>query len=301
MMVARSILVSTLWRQVLEETTSHTAWPELTLPHGLLADTRIAANMLVRSAAFSTLDYAGGAVRPAIDEPLSLAAIAPYSLEQVAGVRLSQTDADLFYWLLSRAYRGGAPRGNARVYFKRGEALAALGRGRGGKTDVLLDESLARLYQADFKYAVPGAVGRSRLVSCIERFDDDDKPYDYRVTVSDGVAALLDGGEWLVLLGKEREQLAGDPLAKGLHAFYTSHKSAFPMLPSTLKALMGRESMQDSKWRHALDRALAHLKEVTGWVQCEVVKAGPLAGKVVVLKGLKRGKRATKPAAKPGA
>ncbi|WP_173025160.1 plasmid replication initiator TrfA [Acidovorax sp. SRB_14] len=163
-----------------------------------------------------------------------------------------------------------------------------------GKTDALLDDSLMRLYQADFAYSVPGTVGRSRLVSCIERFNDEEKLYDYRVSISDGVAALLDGGEWLVLLGKEREQLASDPLAKGLHAFYTSHRSAFPMFPSTLKALMGRDSMQDSKWLHALDKALVRVREATKWVQCEVVKVGPYAGKVVVQKGYKPRKRAKK-------
>lgn len=269
----------------MDELTSRTVWPVIPFQYGIQADIRIAANLLVRSAAFSTLDYAGGAVRPEIKEPLSLTTIAPYGLEQVAGVRLSQSDADLFYWLLSRAYGRGAPKGDAWVYFKRAEALAALSRVRGGKTDSLLEDSLMRLYQADFAYKLPGTAGRSRLVSCIERFDAGEKPYDYKVAVSDGVAALLDGGEWLALRGKERDQLAGDPLAKGLHAFYASHLSAFPMLPSTLKALMGRESMQDSKWRNALDKALEKVKEATGWFQCEMAKAGPYKGKVVVVKG----------------
>lgn len=280
----------------MKETTALTAWPELTLPHGLLTDTRISANLLVRSAAFSTLDYAGGAIRPEIKEPLQLAAIAPYELEQVAGVRLSQNDSDLFYWLLARAYRDGPPSGDPHVYFKRNEAFQALGRARGGKTDVLLEDSLMRLYQADFAYKVPGIAGRTRMISGIERFASNSKPYDYRVSLAQGVAALLEGGEWLVLPGTEREQLAERSLAKGLHAFYTSHRSAFPMFPATLKKLMGRESMQDSKWRHALDKALEHVQKATGWVQCEVVKAGPYTGKVVVHKGYKPRKRAKKTA-----
>lgn len=268
---------------MLEETTA-TTWPELGLPHGLLTDIPLAANALVRCAVFSTLEYAGAAQRPEITEPLSLATIAPYRIEQVAGMRLSQSDADLFFWLLSRAYRDGAPTGKVWVFFKRSEALAALGRARGGKTDILLEDSLRRLCGADFVYKVPGTVGQTRLLSHIERVGD--KPYDYKVTIADGVAALLDGGEWLVLPGREREQLAGDPLAKGLHAFYASHKSAYPMLPATLKRLMGRESMQDSKWRHALENALAKVQAATGWRRCELVKVGLLAGKVVVQKGV---------------
>ena len=264
-------------------------WPELSLRYGILSDTRIAANILVRSAVFSTLDYAGGAVRPVVTEAIPLATIAPYMIGQVAGVRLSQSDADLFYWLLSRVYRDGVPKnGHAYVFFKRGEALSALGRARGGKTDVLLDESLMRLCEAKFVYEMPGRVDKFRLLSSVERFEDGDKPYDYRVTVSDSVAALLDDGEWL-LLGKDRQRLASDSLAKGLHAFYASHQTIFPMLPATLKRLMGRNSMQDSKWRHALEKALARVQEVTGWFRCELVKAGDNQGKVVVIKGARAG------------
>ncbi|MGO4763794.1 plasmid replication initiator TrfA [Cupriavidus sp. 2KB_3] len=265
------------------------SWPELSLPHGLLADTRIAPNALVRSAAFSTLEYAGGAQRPEIAaEPLSLAAIKPYVIVQVAGLRLSQSDADLFFWLLSRVYRGGAPKGDAPAFFKRAEALAALGRKRGGKTDLLLEDSLQRLSGAVFAYEIPGTVGRTKLLSCVERFDGGENPYDYKVTVAGDVAPLLDDSEWLVLNGKIREQLASDPLARGLYAFYASHQSAFPMLPDTLKGLMGRESMQDSKWRNALVNALAKVRSATGWVQCELVSAGPLTGKIVVQKGIHR-------------
>lgn len=262
------------------------SWPELELKYGVLADTRIAANALVRSAVFSTLDYSGGAQRPEInDEPLSLAAIKPYRIEQVAGPRLSQTDADLFFWLLSRAYRDGTPAASACVYFTRAEALTALHRKRGGKTDSLLDESLQRLYGADFTYQMPGVEGRSRLVSCVERFDAAEKPYEYKVTISDGIASFLDGGEWIALSAAVRAELANDPLARGLYAFYASHSTAYPMLPATLKALMGRESMQESKWLHALKKALAKVKEATGWVQCEVAEKGKWEGKVVVIKG----------------
>lgn len=269
------------------------SWPELSLPHGLLADTRIAPNALVRSATFSTLEYAGGAQRPEIAaEPLCLAAIKPYVIVQVAGLRLSQSDADLFFWLLSRVYRGGAPKGDAPAFFKRAEALAALGRKRGGKTDLLLEDSLLRLSGAAFAYEIPGTVGRTKLLSCVERFDGGERPYDYKVAVAGGVAPLLDDGEWQVLSGKIREQLASDPLARGLYAFYASHQSAFPMLPDTLKGLMGRESMQDSKWRLALVNALGRVQAVTGWFQCELVQTGPLAGKVVVQKGNVRRRRA---------
>lgn len=264
-----------------EETAQSSIWPELNLPYGFWEETRIAPNILVRSAAFSTLDYTGGAGRPEVTEPLKLSALSQYRIDQVAGVRLSQTDADLFFWLLSRLYRYGAPKDRAWVYFKRSEALT--GRARGGKTDLLLDDSLQRLIRAEFSYEAQGVVRRTRLLSSVEPFDD--KPYDFRVTVSEGVAQLLENGDWMALSGTEREELAGDSLAKAFHAFYSSHKTVFPMFPATLKSLMGRESMQDSKWRHALKKSLARVQKVTGWAGCHLVENGENAGKVVVSKG----------------
>lgn len=266
-----------------EETAQSSIWPELNLPFGFWEETRIAPNILVRSAAFSTLDYTGGAVRPEVMEPLKLSALSQYKIDQVAGVRLSQTDADLFFWLLSRLYRYGAPKDRAWVYFKRSEALT--GRARGGKTDLLLEDSLQRLIRAEFSYEALGVVGRTRLLSSVERFDED-KPYDFRVTVSDGVAQLLANGDWMALSGTEREELAGDSLAKALHAFYSSHITVYPMFPATLKSLTGRESMQESKWRHALKKSLARVQEVTGWAGCHLVENGDNAGKVVVRKGV---------------
>lgn len=265
-----------------EETAQSSMWPQLNLPFGFFEETRIAPNILVRSAAFSTLDYTGGAGRPEVTEPLKLSALSQYRIDQVAGVRLSQTDADLFFWLLSRLYRYGAPKDRAWVYFKRSEALT--GRARGGKTDLLLDDSLHRLIRAEFSYEAQGVVRRTRLLSSVEPFDD--KPYDFRVTVSDGVAQLLANGDWMALSGTEREELAGDSLAKALHAFYSSHRTVYPMFPATLKSLTGRESMQESKWRHALKKSLARVQEVTGWAGCHLVENGDNAGKVVVRKGV---------------
>src|SRR5690606_6192773 len=120
-------------------------WPKLDLPYGLLMKAVLAPNALVRGSVFSTLEYAGAAERPVITEPLLLAMMKQYRIEQIAGVRLSQSDADVFFWLLSRIYRRGDPSGSPSTFFEHKEALAELGRKRGGKTDLLLADSLDRL------------------------------------------------------------------------------------------------------------------------------------------------------------
>lgn len=263
------------------------AWPSIDLPHGLMADARLAPHVLVRTAAFSTLDYSGAARRPTFTEPTILATMAPFHVAQTAGSRLSQSDAEIFFWLLGRAYRHGAPVGNADVYFKRAEALEAMGRRRGGKSDRLIGESLHRLSSARFNCNSIGIGSQNdvQLLSSVIRHSSLEKPYDYKVTLPRSAAALLDANEWVVMQADVRIELVDDPLALSLHAFYSSHRSAYPMLPGTLKMLMGRESMQESKWRHALCKALMRVQSVTGWWQCELVKEGMYAGKVEVKKG----------------
>jgi hypothetical protein len=289
-----------------------TVWPELKLPYGLKEDTRIAPHILVRSSVFSTLEYAGAAQRPMIfkTDPLRLGAMSQYRVEQLEGPRLSQSDADVMFWLLSRVYRYGVPKDKAMVFFKRSEALTALGRSRGGKTDALLDDSLQRLCSAEFYFGERDKVTnemiplvRTRLLSGAERVSGDTKPYDYRVTIAEGMAALLENGSWVALSGQVREELASDPLARGLHAHFASNEKVHATLPKTLKGQMGRAGeigqtkemdqvedldktgMQSSKWLHALRRALARVQAATGWSQCELVTAGQLAGKVLVRKG----------------
>ena len=280
-------------------------WPELKLPHGVKEDTRIAPQILVRSSVFSTLEYAGAAQRPVIAEcaPLQIDAMSQYRIEQLRGPRLSQSDADLMFWLLSRAYRYGAPKGNALVFFKRGEVLTALGRSRGGKTDVLLDDSLQRLCLAEFHFQERSkdsgemkSPTRTQLLSMAERVEDATKPYDYRVSIAQGVAVLLENGSWVALSSRVREELASDPLARGLHAHFASNDLVHPTWSDTLQREMGRPQMQRSKWAIALKSALSRIQTATGWPQCELVTSGPFAGKVVVRKGTGR-RRPTQQAA----
>lgn len=269
-------------------------WPEIGLKHGLSMDSRIAPNALVRSAVFSTQEYQGKG-RPLITTPLPLATIKPYTIEQVAGPRLSQSDADLFFLLLSNLYRTGAPTGPTDLYVRRNEVYAALGRSRGGKSDLLLHESLQRLCSAELKYDVLGSRNQTTLLSRCDRLDDDNKLYHYRARIASAVAPLLEAGEWLLLQGKVRKQLAADPLAVGLHAFYASHQHAYPMLTATLKALMGRESMQESKWQGALAVSLGRVQAATGWLKCGIASSGTYAGKVVVQTGVVRRRKPQPP------
>lgn len=288
-----------------------TSWPEFKLPFGLQDDKRLAPHALVRSSVFSTLEYSGAAVRPIVARtaPLQLPAMSQYRVEQVEGPRLSQSDAELMFWMLARAYRHGAPQSKAMVFFKRAEVLKALCRKRGGKTDAMLDASLQRLCSAEFHFEERDIATRemrplvqTRLLASVDRSDDDTKPYDYRVTIADGVSVLLKNDSWVALSGAMCKELASDPLALALYAQFESNEMVYPTRPETLKGQMGRAGivlmsdetnseevlttagMQNSKWLSTLRRALARVELATKWPLCELATEGLHVGMVVIRK-----------------
>ena len=291
-----------------------TKWPELKLPYGFQEDKCLAPHALVRSSVFSTLEYSGAAVRPVVVKtaPLQLSSMSHYRVVQVEGPRLSQSDADVMFWMLARAYRYGAPKNKATVYFSRAEVLKALSRKRGGKTDAMLHASLQRLSLAEFHFEerdkVTGEmrpIVQTRLLESADVIEDDAKPCDYRVTIADGVAALLENGSWVGLKAAVRKELAGDPLALALYAQFESNQKVYATHAETLKGQMGRagvvlttddatseevpekkkNGMQTSKWLHALTQALKRVEAATKWPECQIATEKPHIGMVVVRKG----------------
>jgi len=259
-------------------------WPSKVADKGLT--NFITPNAMARSAIFSTQVFRGQAARPRYLGKTPLACLGSMSVFQLAGEQLDQNDADVFYELLRRAIaQGDASAREARVQFNRTELLTALGRARGGKTLKLLNESLERLTDATFYFEIPGLfTGRSRLILKALTKEIHAQECDYDVLIDVELAKLFAREQWAFLRKKERDSLAGDPLAKGLHAYYATHKEPYPVLVDTLQGLMGRQTMQPSKFKKALSASLAKLKAVTGWHTCEIANAGDDAAKVRVIK-----------------
>lgn len=262
-------------------------WPKLPLKHGL-NNNLVTAHALARSAIFSTRFYRSHAERPLYRERARLPSTSDIEVFQTAGHQLDQGDADVFYELLRRVFADGHEMcRESHVAFRRAELLRALGRSAGGKTRKLLDESLDRLYRAEFEFSVHGLFsGKSRLIlkmHCLDKKTAAGEDYDVLLDVE--LARLFDGNQWTVLRRSQRRLLDGNPLAKGLHALFSTWSTPYPMLPETLLPLAGRQGMQQSKWLDVLLPALAAVKLVTGWPKCELETQGLHAGKVVVKKG----------------
>ncbi|VBO96032.1 plasmid replication initiator TrfA [Burkholderia pseudomallei] len=264
------------------------AWPKLPLPHGL-GRNFVTAHALARSAIFSTQSYCKKAPRPQYLSKTKLGATKTSGIEvfQTAGHGLDQGDAEVFYELLRRVFNSGHEmHREAHVCFNRGELIKALGRAAGGKTRTLLDESLDRLFRAEFEFSVPGIfIGKSRLILKMYRREcKSETEHDYDVLLDVELGRLFESGQWTLLRRSELQCLKGNPVAKGVYAYYSTHMSPHPMLPATLQVLLGRD-MQLSKFVKVLIPALAEVKKATGWAKCELELKGKYAGKVVVERG----------------
>ena len=262
-------------------------WPKLQLKHGL-NNNLVTAHALARSAVFSTQFYRSHAERPLYRERTQLPSTSDIEVFQTAGHQLDQGDADVFYELLRRVFAGGSEMcRESHVLFSRANLLKALRRSAGGKTRKLLDESLDRLYHAEFEFSVAGRFsGKSRLILKVHRLDKRTAAgEDYDVLLDVELARLFDGNRWTILRRSQRGLLDGKPLAKGLHALFSTWSNPYAMNPETVLLLMGRKGMKPGKWLKVLLPALADVKLVTGWAKCELATQGVHAGKVVVEKG----------------
>ncbi|MEX3999692.1 plasmid replication initiator TrfA [Paraburkholderia sp. EG285A] len=267
------------------------AWPKLPLPHGL-GKNYVTAHALARSAIFSTQVYCKKAPRPRYLSKTKLGATESSGIEvyQTAGHGLDQSDAEVFYELLRRVFNSGHEmHREARVYFNRAELMKALGRAAGGKTRELLDQSLDRLFGAEFEFSVPGIfIGKSKLILKMYRREcKAETEHDYDVLLDVELARLFESGQWTLLRRSELQCLKGKPVARGVYAYYSTNLSPYPMLPETLRDVMGRKGMQLSKFVKVLKPALAIVQKATGWAKCELETTGKNAGKVVVERGKK--------------
>lgn len=240
---------------------------QLPLPYGLGSNT-VTARALARSAIFSSQPYRGPSTRPCYQGPTRLASVEEFEVWQLSGWQLDQADSELWYQIVRVAVLAaqGVVTSYATVNVSLAQLMAATTRKKGGKTRRLLSSSLERLMAATFQIRcrhqtvlfqplveVTSAAAKSGLLE---------------VTLGAGLPELVQERQLVVLKRAERTPLLQDPLACGLHAYFASHVTPYPIKSQTLKRLLGRDSMQDSKWRLLLVAALNRLKEVTGWPVC---------------------------------
>ncbi|MEN5157117.1 plasmid replication initiator TrfA [Achromobacter spanius] len=262
----------------------------LPLPYGLGSNT-LTARALVRSAVFSTQPYRGPSARPCYQRPTRLASADEFEVWQLSGWQLDQADAELWHQIVRVAVlqNQGTVTSHATVNVSHTQLMSAASRNKGGKTRTLLSRSLQRLMAAKFEIQCRHQSVLFQPLMAVTAVTTQSGRLD--VTLGAGLPELVQGRQFVILRRAERAPLLQEPLACGLHAYFASHVTPYPIKSQTLKCLLGRQRMQDSKWRHALAAALVRLREVTGWPVCNL---GP-DGKVTVVRALEQNPMASFP------
>jgi hypothetical protein len=258
----------------------------LNLKYGLGPNTAV-PYVIARSGIFSSQIYRGPIKRPEATARIDIETLGGANIFQIAGHRLDQGDADVFYEVVRALFtRVHAQEPGIQVVLECRLLLSSIGRASGGKTNVLLRESLERLVNAKFEiHEKTGQFYTIGLLQSIAYSDAGSSKGRVQIEVDPGLIELYKGNQWAVLKKKERSVLKS-PTARALYAYYCTHgNNPYHLLPDTLKQFVGRLGMQDYKWLALLRTALDELKIATGWQVCELAAASDgRARRVIVIK-----------------
>lgn len=261
----------------------------LPLKYGL-GKNSFTALVLARSAVFSSQVYRGPCKRPRYMAATRLASAVQFEVDQLSGWQLDQADGELWHQIVRKAVldADGDVVSLTSINVSPGQLMSATARTKGGKTRALLASSLQRLVEATFEIRSGEKVVPFQPLAAATRVDTDCGLV--QVALGTGLPELLQQWSFVLLKQAERIPLLHDPLACALHAYFASHTSPYPIKSETLKRLLGRESMQGSKWRLALVAALQRLHVTTGWT-CSLrsddkvaVIRGPACDKVTIVR-----------------
>jgi hypothetical protein len=258
----------------------------LDLKYGLGQNTAV-PNVIARSSIFSSHIYRGVVERPFASSPFEIEALGGTAICQTAGYRLDQSDAEVFYEVMRAFFsRIGETTLSLRISIERTHLLSSIGRKKGGKTNLLLRDSLDRLSKVSFD--ISEACGRCYTVGIFQSVtypgENHLKKKHVEIEIDQRLIELYTDNRWTLL---KKTELCGlkSPIARALYAYYKTHNDTpYALLPCTVKKLVGRVGMQDSKWFAQLCSALDELRRVTSWEVCGLEESGVRAGKVVVVK-----------------
>lgn len=249
------------------------AWPTLErLKHGHGENYPLPVAFL-RSGLFSSMRYRGRE-RPQYAEKTEVPTYGGSAISQLSGEQLDGNDLDVIAGCIRHVYDAGAlTEDSVTVQFQEKEFLRQIGWKTGGSQRDALAQSLQRMQDATFEFAVisskhgeKNGLQTSLITNFSRRFDRNRA--SYCVTLSGDIAPLMQAG-WSLVRRMQRNALRDEPLAQALHAFYETHSQPIPLKEEILRPLMQRNGKRGDKWRGSLQAALTALQAVTKW-ECEL-------------------------------
>ncbi|WP_339056720.1 plasmid replication initiator TrfA [Candidatus Regiella endosymbiont of Tuberolachnus salignus] len=181
------------------------------------------------------------------------------------GEQLDQADLDVWAECIHRCrgYELGE-----KIRFSSHSFLKAIRRSTGNSQHEWLKSCLLRLSACVLELGD----GRFFYVGhLLQEWYRDEKTGEYIVVINPKIAVFFSVDMWTGILAEQRAKLKNKPLAKWLHAFYSTHDKPFEYKVETLMNLCGSEVFAVKTFKQKLKKSLVDLSDVTGW-ECSIDK-----------------------------
>lgn len=182
------------------------------------------------------------------------------------GEQLNQEDLTVWETLVHLARRH--PLGNSCAFTAHG-LLKALGLPTGGDQHRVLHSAIIRLT------ACAVEIRHDRKIyfgSLVESGAKDELTSHYVVRLNRDIIRLYGESQWTGIDWQQRLKLRRKPLAQALHAYYSSHRSPFPVTLAFLQKITGSKNTQAASFKRQCRVALDVLSHI-GFLQSYTIEA----------------------------
>jgi hypothetical protein len=141
--------------------------------------------------------------------------------------------------------------------------LKSLGLPTGGKNHKDLHSGIIRLTACAVEI---NHDGKTYFGSLIESGAKDELTSHYNIKLNRQLIRLYSESAWTAIDWKQRAEIRKKPLAQALHAYYSSHRTPYPVRIATLQRLTGSRNKQAASFKRQLHVALDELVKI-GFLQ----------------------------------
>jgi hypothetical protein len=208
-------------------------------------------NSLIRSALFSAIQ---GKDRQYVEKAVL------YSQQGITvkytGKQLNQEDLSLWETLVHLAKEH--PLGDVCNFTAHG-ILKSLGLSTGGEQHSRLHDGIIRLTACAVEISHEG---KKYFGSLIESGAEDELTSHYTIKLNRQLIRLYSETTWTAIDWQQRTQIRKKPLAQALHAYYSSHRTPYPVKISFLQRLTGSRNLQAASFKRQCRAALDELVKI---------------------------------------
>jgi hypothetical protein len=186
------------------------------------------------------------------------------------GEQLNQEDLTLWETLVHMAKN--QPLGNVCTFTAHG-ILKAMGLPTGGIQHKQLHSGIIRLQACAVEITHQN---KTYIGSLVKSGAKDEITNHYTIELSRELTRLYGDTQWTGINWDQRQQLRRKPLAQALHAYYSSHRTPYPVKLETLHELTGSKNKQAASFKRQIVAALEELVKL-GFLQDYKIEGNTVA------------------------